>query len=146
MSKLFSIDGRYKVTPEVVTEMNSLRKEGKTLDELSKYFKVSEATIFYWTDDKYREKQRLKNAKKRKTGVQLKRSIVNDTKKRRLRWEVVPQSRWVNRYYSAICETRTNRDKCLGISIPIVEKHIHKFHSPNSKINNNKEKTIWQPM
>ena len=142
MSKLFSIDGRYKVTPEVVTEMNSLRKEGKTLDELSKFFKVSEATIFYWTDDKYREKQRLKNAKKRKTGVQLKRSIVNDTKKRRLRWEVVPQSRWVNRYYSAICETRTNRDKCLGISIPIVEKHIHKFHSPNSKINNNKEKTI----
>ena len=142
MSKLFSIDGRYKVTPEVVTEMNSLRKEGKTLDELSKYFKVSQTTIIYWTDDRQREKQRLKNAKKRKTGVQLKRSIVNDTKKRRLRWEVVPQSRWVNRYYSAICETRTNRDKCLGISIPIVEKHIHKFHSPNSKINNNKEKTI----
>ena len=142
MSKLFSIDKRYKVTPEVVTEMNSLRKEGKTLDELSKYFKVSQTTIIYWTDDRQREKQRLKNAKKRKTGVQLKRSIVNDTKKRRLRWEVVPQSRWVNRYYSAICETRTNRDKCLGISIPIVEKHIHKFHSPNSKINNNKEKTI----
>ena len=142
MSKLFSIDGRYKVTPEVVTEMNSLRKEGKTLDELSKYFKVSQTTIIYWTDDRQREKQRLKNAKKRKTGVQLKRSIENDTKKRRLRWEVVPQSRWVNRYYSAICETRTNRDKCLGISIPIVEKHIHKFHSPNSKINNNKEKTI----
>jgi len=142
MSKLFSIDKRYKVTPEVVTEMNSLRKEGKTLDELSKYFKVSQTTIIYWTDDRQREKQRLKNAKKRKTGVQLKKSIENDTKKRRLRWEVVPQSRWVNRYYSAICETRTNRDKCLGISIPIVEKHIHKFHSPNSKINNNKEKTI----
>ena len=66
LNKLISIDKRYKLTSKDIEEMNVLRGQGRTLEELSKYFKVSQATILYWTDRKQREKQRLKNAKRRK--------------------------------------------------------------------------------
>ena len=114
--------------------MNVLRGQGRTLEELSKYFKVSQATILYWTDRKQREKQRLKNAKRRKKGQELKESIKKDTEKRRLRWSIVPQNMWVNKYHSAKNETRSKRHKIEGVSLPIVERHRHKFNAPNSKI------------
>ena len=65
-NKLISIDKRYKLNSRDIQEINVLRKQGKTLDNLSKQFKVSQATILYWTDKKQREKQRLKNAKRKK--------------------------------------------------------------------------------
>ena len=64
--KLISIDKRYKLTSKDIEKMNVLRAQGKTLKDLSKHFKVSQATVLYWTDKKQREKQRLKNAKRRK--------------------------------------------------------------------------------
>ena len=88
----------------------------------------------YWTDEEYRNKQRLKNAKRRKEGLELKKSIEKDTEKRKLRWSVVPQNMWVNRYHSAKNEKRSNRHKIIGVSVSIVEKHKHKFNAPNSKI------------
>ena len=134
LNKLISIDKRYKLTSKDIEEMNVLRGQGRTLEELSKYFKVSQATILYWTDRKQREKQRLKNAKRRKKGQELKESIKKDTEKRKLRWSTVPQNMWVNRYHSAKNETRSKRHKIEGVSLPIVEKHRHKFNAPNSKI------------
>ena len=65
-NKLISIDKRYKLNSRDIEEINVLRNQGMTLDNLSKQFKVSQATILYWTDKKQREKQRLKNAKRRK--------------------------------------------------------------------------------
>ena len=83
-NKLISIDKRYKLTFKDIEQMNVFRSQGKTLEELSNYFKVSQATILYWTDKKYRDKQRLKNAKRRKEGQELKKSIEKDTEKRKL--------------------------------------------------------------
>ena len=132
--KLISIDKRYKLTSKDIEKMNVLRGQGKTLEDLSKNFKVSQATVLYWTDKKQREKQRLKNAKRRKKGVELKKSIEKDTEKRKLRWSVVPQNMWVNRYHSAKGEKRSKRHKIIGVSVSIVKKHRHKFNAPNSKI------------
>jgi len=133
-NKLISIDKRYKLTSKDIEEMNVLRGQGKTLEDLSKNFKVSQATVLYWTDKKQRKKQRLKNAKRRKKGLELKKSIEKDTEKRKLRWSVVPQNMWVNRYHSAKGEKRSKRHKIIGVSVSIVKKHKHKFNSPNSKI------------
>ena len=132
--KLISIDKRYKLTSKDIEKMNVLRAQGKTLKDLSKHFKVSQATVLYWTDKKQREKQRLKNAKRRKKGLELKKSVEKDTEKRKLRWSVVPQNMWVNRYHSAKGEKRSKRHKIVGVSVSIVKKHKHKFNSPNSKI------------
>ena len=134
INKLISIDKRYKLSSEDIQEMNVLRGQGKTLDDLAKHFNVSQATILYWTDKKQREKQRLKNAKRKKKGLELKTSIKKDTEKRKLRWSIVPQNMWVNRYHSAKGEKRSKRHKIVGVSVPIVEKHVHKFNAPNSKI------------
>ena len=133
-NKLISIDKRYKLNSRDIQEINVLRNQGKTLDNLSKQFKVSQATILYWTDKKQREKQRLKNAKRKKKGLELKTSIKKDKEKRKLRWSIVPQNMWVNRYHSAKGEKRSKRHKIVGVSVPIVEKHVHKFNAPNSKI------------
>ena len=132
--KLISIDKRYKLTSKDIEEMNVLRGQGKTLEDLSKRFKVSQATVLYWTDKKQREKQRLKNAKRRKKGLELKKSVEKDAEKRKLRWSGVPQNMWVNRYHSAKGEKRSKRHKIIGVSVSIVKKHKHKFNSPNSKI------------
>jgi len=134
INKLISIDKRYKLSSKDIQEINVLRGQGKTLDDLAKHFNVSQATILYWTDKKQREKQRLKNAKRRKKGLELKTSIKKDTEKRKLRWSIVPQNMWVNRYHSAKGEKRSKRHKIVGVSVPIVEKHLHKFNAPNSKI------------
>jgi len=133
-NKLISIDKRYKLTPKDIEEINIFRSQGKTLEELSNYFKVSQVTVLYWTDEEYRNKQKLKNAKRRKKGLELKKSIEKDTEKRKLRWSVVPQNMWVNRYHSAKGEKRSKRHKIVGVSVSIVEKHRHKFNAPNSKI------------
>jgi len=134
INKLISIDKRYKLSSEDIQEMNVLRGQGKTLDDLAKHFNVSQATILYWTDKKQREKQRLKNAKRKKKGLELKTSIKKDIEKRKLRWSTVPQNMWVNRYHSAKGEKRSKRHKIVNVSVPIVEKHVHKFNAPNSKI------------
>jgi len=134
INKLISIDKRYKLSSEDIQEINVLRGQGKTLDDLAKHFNVSQATILYWTDKKQREKQRLKNAKRKKKGLELKTSIKKDIEKRKLRWSTVPQNMWVNRYHSAKGEKRSKRHKIVGVSVPIVEKHVHKFNAPNSKI------------
>ena len=134
INKLISIDKRYKLSSEDIQEMNVLRGQGKTLNDLAKHFNVSQATILYWTDKKQREKQRLKNAKRKKKGLELKTSIKKDIEKRKLRWSTVPQNMWVNRYHSAKGEKRSKRHKIVGVSVPIVEKHVHKFNAPNSKI------------
>ena len=132
--KLIFIDKRYKLTSKDIEQINIFRGQGKTLKELSNYFKVSQTTVLYWSDKNYRDKQRLKNAKRKKEGQELKKSIKKDTEKRKLRWSVVPQNMWVNRYHSAKGEKRSKRHKIVGISISIVEKHKHKFNAPNSKI------------
>jgi len=134
INKLISIDKRYKLSSEDIQEMNVLRGQGKTLNDLAKHFNVSQATILYWTDKKQREKQRLKNAKRKKKGLELKTSIKKDIEKRKLRWSTVPQNMWVNRYHSAKGEKRSKRHKIVNVSVPIVEKHVHKFNAPNSKI------------
>ena len=139
INKLISIDKRYKLSSKDIQEMNVLRGQGKTLDDLAKHFNVSQATILYWTDKKQREKQRLKNAKRKKKGLNLKTSIKKDIEKRKLRWSTVPQNMWVNRYHSAKGEKRSKRHKIVGVSVSIVEKHIQKFNAPNSKITKKKE-------
>ena len=54
--KLISIDKRYKLTSKDIEEMKVLRSQGKTLEDLAKHFKISQATVLYWTDEEYRNK------------------------------------------------------------------------------------------
>ncbi len=82
INKLISIDKRYKLSSKDIQEMNVLRGQGKTLDDLAKHVNVSQATILYWTDKKQREKQRLKNAKRKKKDLNLKTSIKKEIEKR----------------------------------------------------------------
>jgi len=60
-------DYRYKVTEQDILDMRELKKLGFTLTELAEHFNVSKATIYYWTNDKSRAKQRLKNSRRKRT-------------------------------------------------------------------------------
>lgn len=61
------IDERFKVTPQIVKEMEILRKQGFSFKRIGKMFNLSCLTAQYWTDEVYREKQRKKNAKHKNT-------------------------------------------------------------------------------
>ena len=136
INKIFEIDKRYKVTPENVKEMIRLRSKKKTLKFLSNKFKVSQATILYWTDEKQRNKQRIKNAKRKKVGETLKHSIKKDQEKRKERWSVSKYSRVLHGVYSALHETRSNRYKVNGLSLEFLSRPsvMKKLKTPNSKI------------
>ena len=44
-NKLISIDKRYKLTSKDIEEMNVLRGQGKTLEDLAKHFKISQLMV-----------------------------------------------------------------------------------------------------
>ena len=62
MTHSIELDERFKVTPEMVREMEILRSKGHSYRKIAQMFSISPATAQYWTDDVYRGKMRKKNA------------------------------------------------------------------------------------
>ena len=76
-------DLRYKVTQEDVNTMRIQRADGASYAVIGKYFKVSWATAYYWCNEKSREKQKIKNAKRRHNKSEKARNIVMNNERRR---------------------------------------------------------------
>ena len=130
------LDKRYKVTQEQVTQMRDLRKQGLSYNAIGKQFGVTSSCVYYWCNERYRNFQRFKNAKKRKTGDELKRSIQRDIMSRQERLESSPKSRLLHTINSMLTEKRRPRNSVYGIPKPecIKLKETGVLRTPNSKI------------
>ena len=60
-------DNRYKVTEQDILDMREFRSLGFTLQQIADSYNISTTTVVYWTNDKSRAKQRIKNAKRKRT-------------------------------------------------------------------------------
>ena len=57
-------DNRYKVNEQDILDMREFRSLGFTLQQIADSYNISTTTVVYWTNDKSRAKQRLKECKK----------------------------------------------------------------------------------
>ena len=65
MRKRITNDKRYKVSQKIVNEIRDLRKQKLSYQKIADKYNLSLSTIKYWTNDDYREKMRIKNAKRK---------------------------------------------------------------------------------
>jgi transposase len=75
-------DYRYKVTEQDILDMRELKELGFSQREIAEHFNVSRSTIYYWTNDKSRAKQRLKNARRKHSNADLPKRMKRDMNKR----------------------------------------------------------------
>lgn len=78
-------DRRWKLSPEDIRDIKRMRRRGETVKQIAVSYAVNINTIRYWTELKYQQAQRLKNAKRRRSQAeerdqtackQLRRNIV----------------------------------------------------------------------
>ena len=74
-------DNRYKVNQNDVIDMREFRSLGFTVKEIADSYNISSATVVYWTNDKSRAKQKVKNAKRKRTKEENKNKIKKDIQK-----------------------------------------------------------------
>jgi predicted transcriptional regulator len=132
-------DYRYKVNQQDVIDMTELRKLGFTQQEIAESFNISRQTVRYWTDKKYRDYMRHKNAKRIKTGEEKKRAIEVANKKRKENWEETPMSKIQHHYYSRKSDVKSRSHgfkTMLGQDKEVWDKIIEQglLKRPNSKI------------
>lgn len=110
-------DRRYKLTAEGIETVRRLRKEN-TLSQTKRILaeeydiNISTATIVYWTDEESRNKQRMKNARRKYVSGsdEDKRRIARDADKRRANWKADPDMKLRHRLQQAIDENRSQRN------------------------------------
>ena len=109
-------DRRYKLTAEDIDTIRRLRKENslnQTKRILSEEYgiNISTATIVYWTNEDSRNKQRMKNAKRKYVpgSEESKRRIARDADKRRANWEADPDMKLRHKLQQAIDEDKTDK-------------------------------------
>ena len=61
----YNLDRRFKLSVNDIAEIRQMRKEGNTYEVIATHFKISHATVGYYVNDEFREKQKAKNAKKK---------------------------------------------------------------------------------
>jgi len=129
-------DKRYKVDQFIVNEMRLCREKGMTYQEIADGFEVSYSTALYWCNDEQRAKQREKNAKRRKTGKELKASISRDLSKRKEAFRIDERVKLRHEIQAAIDEKRSKRKTVKGMDIDSAKKLIKsgKLNRPNAKI------------
>ena len=129
-------DNRYKVDQFMVNEMRLCREAGMSYQKIADEFEVSYSTALYWTNDEQREKQRAKNAKRRKTGDELKKSIEVDMERRRKLLQTDKKAKLKHAIESANNETRSKRHKVLGIKLEDANELLKsgKLNRPNAKV------------
>ena len=129
-------DKRYKVNQEIVAKMRELRKQGLSYSKIAPQFGVTYTCVYYWCNERYRNSQRIKNAKHQKTGEELKRSIQRDIRTRQERLDNCSKSRLLHTINSMITEKRLPRHSVYGIPktecLKLRESGILK--TPNGKI------------
>ena len=115
-------DARYKVTQQDIYEMRRLRKQGLSYQKIANRIgNISYATVLYWCDDKQREKQRAKNAKRKYESRDQSR-IERDMKKRKINWLQNPKSKLRHSIQSAKDESRSERKTVKGIPMGEAEE------------------------
>lgn len=130
------IDKRYKVTQELVNQMRLLREQGRTLQSIADEFEVSYSTVLYWTNQEQRDKQRAKNALRKRTGKELELSIQKDLIRRKEMFKNNKNVFLRHRIQSAIGEKRCNRKTVEGMDIDTAKKLLKSgiLNTPNAKI------------
>ena len=111
------LDKRYKVTQSVVDTMRALRKNGWTYQSIANWFNLSYATAYYWCNEDSRNKQRAKNAKRKRVGEELKQRIKLDLKKRKENYYSFPEVKLRHALQGAIDEKRCKRKSVKGYNM-----------------------------
>ena len=129
-------DKRYKVDQFTVNEMRLCRESGMSYQAIADDFEVSYSTALYWTNTEQREKQRAKNAKRTKTGAELKRSMEVDMERRRMLLQTDKKAKLKHAIESANNEKRSKRHKVLGLDLQEANDLLKsgKLNRPNAKI------------
>jgi transposase len=100
-------DYRYKVTEQDILDMRELRELGFSQRELAEHFKVSKSTIYYWTNDESRAKQRLKNARRRTNKEDMSKKVKRDMEKRLENIEETPMTFIRHNYHSRKADVKS---------------------------------------
>lgn len=132
-------DYRYKVNQQDVLDMQELRKLGFTQKEIAESFKVTPQTVRYWTDSKYRNYMRTKNAKRTRTSAERKKRMAQQEKKRKENFEETPMTKIRHSYHSRVADIKSRNmpfNTMYGYEKEIWDKIIEKglLNRPNSKI------------
>jgi predicted transcriptional regulator len=93
-------DYRYKVTEQDILDMRELRELGFKVQELADSYNISTATVVYWTNDKARAKQRLKNSRRRTNKEDMSKKVKRDLAKRKENIEETPMTFIRHNYHS----------------------------------------------
>ena len=134
------MDRRYKLNQQMVNQMRALRKSKYpkySYYKIGKMFGVSTATALYWCDEKQRNFQRTKNAKRKRTGEEEKKRYIRyETKRRQERFMANPKTRLLHNIQAMLDEKRTHRLSVYGIpkDYCIKLKETGVLRTPNAKI------------
>tara|TARA_A100001201_G_C3934497_1_gene154589 strand:+ start:74 stop:493 length:420 start_codon:yes stop_codon:yes gene_type:complete len=130
-------DNRYKVNEQDILDMREFRSLGFTLQEIADSYNISSATVTYWTNDKSRAKQKIKNAKRRRTKEENKIRNKINTEKRRLNNIETPRTKIRHTLESRLNDKRNPNPKTIhGIKIKdVIEmKEKELLYRGNSKV------------
>ncbi len=134
-------DYRYKIKQEDVAIMRVLREEGNSYSSIATLFPVTQGTVAYWCNENSRNKQKLKNSKRRYEPLDKKRMARDGLKRNELQKDTKYKTR--QSFQSALDEKRKARhssiDYRVGKRLPMKKiKNILKtkeLHQGNAKIN-----------
>jgi len=132
-------DYRYKLNQQDVFDIVELRKLGFTQKEIAESFNVTSQTVRYWTDSKYRNYMRTKNAKRKRTPEERKKQAVQQEKKRKENFEETPMTKVRHSYHSRVADIKSRNlpfKTMYGYEKEIWDKIMEKglLNRPNSKI------------
>lgn len=100
-------DYRYKVTQQDILDMRELRELGFKVQELADSYNISTATVVYWTNDKARAKQRLKNANRKHRKEDMSKKVKRDLAKRKENIEETPMTFVRHSYHSRKADVKS---------------------------------------
>ena len=122
------LDKRYKVDDDMVKRMKLLNKEGLSTLKISKMFDVSQHTVYYWLNDRYRRQKRFINAKR----VSDNKKRVEHHKKQNMMFSEELALGYIAKQVNAYQYTKSRKDVfILGVSmkkhwIPYLKKYWHR--------------------
>jgi len=130
-------DNRYKVNEQDILDMREFRSLGFTLQQIADSYNISSATVTYWTNDKSRDKQKIKNAKRTRTKEENKIRNKINSEKRRLNNIETPRTKIRHTLESRLNDKRNPNPKTIhGIKIKdVIEmKEKELLYRGNSKV------------
>jgi len=133
-------DYRYKVTEQDILDMRELKKLGFSQREIAEHFKVSKSTIYYWTNDKSRAKQRLKNSRRRTKKEEMSKKVKRDLAKRKENIEETPMTFIRHSYHTRKADVKRRNmpfKTMYGHDKEVWDKIMEQklLNRPNKKIN-----------